>query len=151
MSAKKMQLGEVQQMIDNYKSNQLVSITTNPDIPMDFDAQSVWFSLESLKEFIACIEAQVALHPECPVNNLGMRFYYSAYSATPQAGVPSNYGKLHTLVAIPTTDIDGVNSDFDPYDKNTYDGKKPTDPSLGIMAENHGDLCPPLPASGLWF
>ena len=88
------------------------------------------------------------------------RFYFSAYPKSDAwnkqgyedlATLPQPYEKLHTLIGIPTGEINTVNSDFDPYDVNTYDGTKPTGVGLAIMAENHGDLSPPNPQLGLWF
>lgn len=146
--ARTMKLDVVQQMTDNYKDNQLVSITTNPEIPMEFDAESVWFELEKLKAFISDIESETAKHPEYGMKGFGVRFYYSAYSTPCEK---PTYAKLHTLIAIPTANVNGVNTDFDPYNTATYDGTKPSGSGTVIMAENHGELCPPMPQSGLWF
>jgi hypothetical protein len=66
--------------------------------------------------------------------------------------IAKDYEKLHTVIAIPTTEIDGINQDFDPFDTKTYVGTKPTNTALAIMAENHGVLCPPpFSGSGVWF
>lgn len=159
---KTMNLDLIEEMVKNYKRKQYESIVTDPINPMRFDAQSVWFSLHSLKEFIKTIETQVAAHPDYPVSNLGIRFYYSAYPNRELWDIPGyeelatlnpEYEKLHTLIAIPTTDKDGINLDFDPYDGDTYDGTKPRGVGLAIMAENHGELRPPPfgDTTGLWF
>lgn len=148
MATKTMKLEVIEEMTDNYKSNQLVSITTNPEIPMEFDAESVWFDLNKLKEFITAIETETAKHPEYGMKGFGVRFYYSAYSSNCQDPA---YAKLHTLVAIPTACIDEVNTDFDPYNTSTYDGTKPSGVGTVIMAENHGGLTPPNSQAGSWF
>ena len=152
-----MKLELVQSMTDNYKSKQLVSITTNPKIPMAFDAEAVWFDLKKLKEFIDTIETETAKHPEYGLSNFGIRFYYSAYpedvnlAQTDAGTVTEKYAKLHTLIMIPTAEINGVNSDFDPYNTDTYKGEKPKGIGTTIMAENHGELYPPMTNEGLWF
>lgn len=160
MSTTKMTLQLVEEMINNYRTKQYVSITNNPAIPMTFDAQSVWFDLESLKNFIKTIEEETALHPDYKMHNFGMRFYYSAYPNTDTwndasheeiSSLNPHYGKLHTLIAVPTAEINGVNSDFDPFDVSTYDGTKPSGAGISIMAENHGNLTPPNPNAGTWF
>ena len=157
MSTQMMKLELVQLMTDNYKSKQLVSITTNPAIPMDFDATAVWFGLDELKNFINTIETETAKYPEYGLKNFGIRFYYAAYpedvslTQTDAGIVPKKYAKLHTLILIPTAEMEGVNTDFDPYNKDTYDGTKPTVTGCTIMAENHGDSFPPTPNNGLLF
>lgn len=161
MPTNTLNLDLIQEMVTNYKSKQYLSIVTNTINPMTFDAQSVWFELDALKNFIATIEEQVADHPQCPVGQLGVRFYYSAYPKSEQwdepgyediANVPTNYQKLHTLIAIPTAEINGVNQDFNPADVKTYTGvRPPSGEGIAIMSENHGDLTPPKPPIGLWF
>lgn len=157
--ANTMTLELVEQMVKNYKDKQYQSIIDNKDNPMTFDAQSVRFTLNSLKNFIQTIEDEVALHPEFDLQNLGIRFYYAAYPDSTSWGdspglndVPPGFEKLHTLIAIPSAEnSEGSEFDFDPFDVATYNGKKPTDGSLTIMAENHGPLTPPGSSSGLWF
>ena len=158
--ANTMSINLVQEMVTNYKTKQYQSIITDKVNPMTFDAQSVWFELKALKAFIATIEAEVASHPTYNMGNLGIRFYYSAYPESTTWNKPGyedlgtlapSYEKLHTLIAIPTAEINTVNSDFDPLDVKTYTGTKPTGAGLSIMAENHGDLTPPNPVTGLWF
>lgn len=158
--AKTIKLGLVEEMVDNYKTKQYQSIITNTVNPMTFDAQSVWFELDALKSFIAAIEDETAKHPSYNMKNFGVRFYYSAYPIRTTwnnaghedlATVDQSYEKLHTLIAIPTAEIDGENSDFDPYNVNTYNGSRPSGKTTVIMAENHGRLIPPETASGTWF
>ena len=160
MATKTMSLDLVQQMTTNYQTKQLLSILTNTVNPLTFDAKSVWFKFDDLKDFIAAIELETAKHPEYGLKNFGMRLYYSAYPTEELwddpgyeelSTVPKGYEKLHTLIAIPTTMINDINQDFDPYDVNTYNGTKPTGIGLSIMAETHGKLIPPDSASGAWF
>lgn len=158
MEKKTMNLDLVQEMVTNYQTKQLLSILTNTVNPMTFDAKSVWFKLDDLKAFIDEIETETAKHPEYGLTNFGLRFYYSAYPETDKwdeieglSTVPKGYEKLHTLIAIPTAEINKKNQDFDPCDVNTYDGSKPTGIGMSIMAENHGGLVPPSSASGTWF
>jgi hypothetical protein len=158
MASNTMNLDLIQEMVDNYKSKQYLSIVTNKVNPMPFDAQSVRFDLNALKLFIETIESEVAKHPEYKLENLGIRFYYSAYPTEESwekneglNGVPGEYAKLHTLIAIPTAEINKKQSDFDPLDVKTYDGTKPSGERLAIMAENHGFLVPPDHYSNLWF
>ena len=150
----------VENLVDNYKNHQLYSIENSPTFPMVFDARAASFSLAELKSFIETIEKEVAKHPEAPVEKIGVRFYYAAYPDVENWEedeyndieiVPTDYAKLHTLIAVPTTEINGVECDFDPYDVATYNGSKPSDSGLAIMAENHGTLSPPKSVSGLWF
>lgn len=160
MAKKTMNLDLVQGMVTNYQTKQLLSILTNTVNPMTFDAKSVWFKLDDLKAFIATIEEETAKHPEYGLKNLGLRLYYSAYPENDMweepgyeglATVPKDYEKLHTLIAIPTAQINNQNQDFDPYDVDSYNGTKPTGAGMYIMAENHGKLIPPDSASGTWF
>ncbi|WNM22994.1 hypothetical protein [Flavobacterium capsici] len=146
----------VAEMIKNYRTRQLKSIEDSKTWPMAFDAHSVWFSLDELKDFITEIETEIASHPEKPVGNLGLRIYYAAYPTEEDWNpdldtVPKDYEKLHTVIALPTNEIDGENFDFDPSDVNTYDGTKPTGTGIAIMAENHGFLTPPFSTTGEWF
>lgn len=153
-----MTISLIEEMVNNYKNKQYQFIIDNTQTPMDFDAKSVHFNLESLKEFIKLIEDEVDKHPEFKLSNLGLRFYYSAYPESDTwnehdglSDLTSDYAKLHTLIAIPTAEINGVQFDFDPLDVKTYTGIKPTVASTSIMAENHGPLTPPGSSSGLWF
>jgi hypothetical protein len=150
----------IKNLVDNYKTRQLRSIENSEDCPMAFDATAALFSLEKLKDFIATIEKEVAKHPERPVSKIGIRFYYAAYPENSDwededyealGMVNPEYAKLHTLVAIPSIEIEGVSYDFDPSNINTYGGQKPSGTGVAIMAENHGLLFPPGPRTGLWF
>ncbi|MFY1045038.1 hypothetical protein [Chryseobacterium sp. GP-SGM7] len=131
----------VQSLVDNYRDNQLSFINENLGID---DAHSIWFDLPTLKSFIQNIEEQAQLiDPNIPDADLGVRFYYAAYPEVPQDPIPSDYGKRHTLVMIPTKIEAGLNYDFNPFEE---EGR-----ALGVtaikpvmaMAQNHGCLVPP--------
>jgi hypothetical protein len=150
----------IQRLVDNYKNRQLYSIENSVNYPMAFDATAALFSLEQLKDFIATIEKEVAKHPDRPVSNIGIRFYYAAYPENLNGEdehyealetVNPEYAKLHTLIAVPSIEIEGLSYDFDPSDVNTYSGQKPSGTGIAIMAENHGVLFPPVAKIGLWF
>lgn len=150
----------VETLVDNYKNHQLHSIENSVSFPMTFDARAAVFPIKALKSFIETIEEEVAKHPERPLENIGIRFYYAAYPELKDwedglydelKPVPLDYNKLHTLIGVPTVEINGVQYDFDPYDVATYEGVKPSDSGMAIMAENHGTLSPPKDTLGLWF
>jgi len=126
------------------------------------DARSAWFSLETLKKFIHTIESQTCNNKpaSCPVPRLGVRIYYAEYPTT-KAGIDSfqqygaaidyTYAGLHTLLMIPTFDLDSnVHVDFDPSKISTCPLTSVFD-SAGIVgstitalsAQNHGGLAPP--------
>lgn len=127
----------IQKLVDNYRNNQLALI--NQNMAMD-DAHSIWFDLVTLKNFIAEIETEaLAIDPNVESKDLGIRFYYAAYSQEIESPIPSNYSKKHTLVMVPTKKEEGMNYDFNPFQE---EGK--TLSVTGIaLAGNHGDLVPP--------
>jgi hypothetical protein len=96
------------------------------------DANSIWFSLESLKNFIWKIEQETCKHPCANPLQLGIRIYYGRYPSEMTepglAGLPTSYAQHHTLFMVPTYQ-DFVNSavhwDFDPRSWGT-DNCKPT-------------------------
>jgi hypothetical protein len=150
----------VWQMINNYKTNQQQAIENSLGFN---DANSCWFELEKIKEFICHLETAV-LQSNCDnIRSLGLRFYYGAHTSNPAAyGMPGNYAGLHNLVIIPTyRNTAGANVDFDPsrIDLTTctplpfsqLDGGAKlrnlmianTSASANIFAMNHGQLGPP--------
>jgi hypothetical protein len=167
----------VSEMIKNYRDNQLVSIQTATANPVPNDAQSIWFHLDSIKKFIYHIEKGFETQKPGAKGDLGLRIYYAAYPKETLWGTKgyediadlandpttAQYGKKHTLVMIPTLEIHGVNSDFNPIDPATYTGfNSPTNPfsnpnyvpmamSSSVMAKNHGSLCPPALSTGNAF
>ncbi len=167
----------VAEMVKNYRTNQLVSIQTATVNPVANDAQCIWFPLDSIKKFIYHIEKGFETQKPGAKANLGLRMYYSAYpddklwsdkgyeEIAYLANNPTTalYGRKHTLVLIPTLEIHGVNSDFNPIDPATYTGfNSATNPfsnpsyvpmamSASVMGKNHGDLQPPYPFTGNAF
>lgn len=145
----------VRDMLSNYRSKQQRSIESNLNIK---DANSCWFDLATIKNFICHLEEKVSLDKNPTIANLGLRFYYGAHGNNPTAyDLPANYARLHNLVIIPTyRNVDGSNIDFDP-DKIDMATSKPlplnlnrTDSTGGvppgnsdIFALDHGQLGPP--------
>ncbi|KMQ68059.1 hypothetical protein ACM39_09355 [Chryseobacterium sp. FH2] len=156
----------VQNLIDNYRSNQLQAINKEMQTT---DAHSIWFSLEKLKKLINDIETETQkVDSSIGVKELGIRFYYAAYPKiedwTRMEGysIPDTYAGKHTLVMIPTLnrqDEQGnyFNFDFNPLDQNSYTeavaGKGKGKGKIIAMAakvaqqqtiaDNHGTLSPP--------
>lgn len=91
---------------------------------LKIDATSIWFSVETLKNFIWKIE-EATCEQRCPANlNLGIRIYYARYPkivgtpGTDFASIPPSYKEHHTLFMIPTyQDLTNpsVQWDFDPW------------------------------------
>lgn len=131
----------IQNLVDNYRSNQLKYI--NENLGTD-DAHSIWFDLVTLKKFITEIEESAqSLESSISEEDLGVRFYYAAYPEVPQEPIPQSFSKKHTLVMVPTKKVDGLNYDFNPFEEENV---------LAIagrmaLAQNHGDLVPPGPTN----
>ena len=164
----------ITEMVNNYRNNQLASIESSTINSITKDAHSIWFELDTLKKFIYNIE-QGVINNKRPNSKLGIRMYYAAYpenlSAYPvlkdllNDPLKKQYGKLHTLVMLPTINISGGNYDFNPIDINSYIGlskmknqtieKSAANKNLqktialtafsAVQALNHGQLIPPLP------
>lgn len=124
------------------------------------DSRAIWFSLDSLKQFICTIEKYSnKLSPKA--SNLGIRMYYGVYSAAKQ-----RFPHRHTLFMVPTfkdakSSSDKTGIDFDPRQifLSKKDVKFPisdlrTKPPVQLlvmtadnndpqMKANDGDLCPP--------
>lgn len=178
-------IGLIRDMISNYRTNQLNAITNNatglykPTPTSNYeDAHSVWFDLDTLKKFIYHVEHHSRQNGATA--KLGLRIYYAAYPNNTLWGnagyeglavlrnTPTtlNYQRLHTVVIIPTLDIGGGATDFNPLDTKTYTHglngligwrdsstnlRLSTLPALtavtnttnDVAARNHGDLTPP--------
>lgn len=164
----------VDNMIKNYRSNQLHSIENSIENPVTNDAQAIWFNIETLKKFIADVEAQTQKNSEKNDSKLGIRMYYAAYPEKNKWGtkgfedlsillndpITQLYEKKHTLIMIPTISVNGINKDFNPMDINTYNGfnnvaksnykiMSVSDNDSNITAQNHGNLIPPGDDSGV--
>lgn len=159
----------ISNMIQNYRTNQLQSIQNSGTNAVSNDAQAIWFDIETLKKFIADVESQTSSNSQNTVNNLGIRFYYAAYPEKNKWGttgyeelsdlsnpVTQLYEKKHTLIMIPTINVNGVDRDFNPLDINTYKGfnsvtnnnsnyqiMSGSNNALSTSARNHGILYPP--------
>ncbi|KAA2215446.1 hypothetical protein [Chryseobacterium sediminis] len=158
----------IQVLIDNYRQNHLSAINTALGID---DANSIWFDLPKLKNFIAKIEEEAAkVNPSASDEDLGIRFYYASYPKTENWDimashpVPQEYAEKHTLVLIPTikkTDESGVayHSDFNTLQADGGDNRaiglstarsaayKHSEDD-GTVGENSGILIPPAPPMG---
>ena len=96
-----------------YKEQRLKDFNAkHPEFPMG-DTQKVWFSIETMKNYIAYIES-VSAKKGIPVT--GISFHYGVYPKTKDYGI---YGGYQTLVMTPTAMIDGRNRDFEPL-QSTY-------------------------------
>ncbi len=130
------------------------------ELPTFKDAQSCWYSVDTLKKFI-CLMEKYAAKSNIKTSDLGVRFYYGNY--------PDNYtrditlSKHHTLFLTATTNLGGSNIDFDPRitaAKGQSRKEITTIASLinpqesnfktrelfilaGKQSMNQGDLCPP--------
>ncbi len=129
------------------------------------DASSIWFGLETLKQFIWEIESQTC-SAGC-TDSLGIRFYYARYVDTndimwPELGYNANpeYANRHTIFGVPTYFDGNKNRDFDPWIgcRKPFDMASTAKPGLILWrmggesseAQNHGSLIPP-PAGGGTF
>ncbi|WP_445455198.1 hypothetical protein [Flavobacterium sp. HNIBRBA15423] len=185
-------------MVKGYQSNQLDYINTCSRFLPKEDAHSIWFELETLKKFIYHIE-KTTLNKATTVKELksmnitkeklGIRIYYAAYPDRENwkkhtdldvfigDDEKEQYGNLHTVVMIPTLDINGSGEmyDFNPLDPITYSGglfdrpgytfntntntktsalsgiveRSNTNSNLSTGAQNHGSLIPPATSNGV--
>jgi|GEM_PF-301371 len=139
-----LQTGLISDMVNIYRVHQGKAI--NNSMP-DPDAESVWFNLDSIKKFIYHVE-KLSSKNSVESNKLGLRFYYASYPDRAFWGntgykdlqdfkndtTKNKYQYKHTIVMIPTLDINGVNSDFNPLDKKTYTTGLPK-----IISQFNGD------------
>lgn len=160
-----LEVGLVHEMVNNYEKQQLSAINK----AMKEDAQSVWFDLETIKEFIYHLEMN-AKQNNVSSDALGLRFYYASYPDTNWEnyqdlnGLPTTYKKHHTIVAVSTIRRKDLDMDFDPtnpltYNTNLTDIEEYSDPAAKLPvispsrssrstsqrtgAQNHGSLIPP--------
>jgi hypothetical protein len=127
----------VKSMVTQYSGAQLNSIQKDSLINhVPEDARSIWFDLETLKQFMYQIEHNAGNHfAESDKKKLGVRIYYAAYPSNtkmremaadqtdPNFSYNPAYENLHTLVMIPTiSGADKENYDFNPLDASTYNG-----------------------------
>lgn len=135
----------IREMAHGYRNNQLKLINDSFAIndKDKEDAHSIWFELETIKNFIYHVELN-ARNNKISSEKLGLRIYYSRY---PEMKTWQNtytdlrsfigtdrekYEKLHTLVMIPTINVkdektgEEHNYDFNPKDITTYTTGLPT-------------------------
>lgn len=106
-----MTYASVAQMTTNYRNNQLATINTSMGIS---DARAACFNLDSIENFICNLRNMSAATGCSLLKNLGIRFYYGAYSNN-QPGIAATSYRKHTLIMIPTyKNAQGVYTDFDP-------------------------------------
>lgn len=166
--------GDFKDVVKRYKDNSWTAINNNmnqvlisrgiPNASFN-DARCIWFSMDSIKQFICTIEkysGQLNLTTE----NLGIRLYYGQYPDT-----HPHYADQHTIFMIPTysTSQAGEAIDFNPRENvqngwGTRSSKEirslgqgyasspgASHPILALSASqnidptirNSGELCPP--------
>ena len=156
----------IKNMISNYRNKQLDIINTTLGIN---DAQSVWFNMEVIKNFVSSVENESRkVNPNISEKDLGIRFYYAAYPEERDwdenfRSVRKDYAERHTLIMIPTLNKKGdhgelMGYDFNPLDRSTYslDRKNKehsemkmiavsssNSESSNVMGQNHGQIIPP--------
>lgn len=119
--------GTARDLSDNYKNQQLASINSAGYVTND--ATSVWFPIDTIKNFLSQIENRVCVSG-CTDKAFGVRIYFASYPGLNSGSgqfddpnltvVPAVYNKHHTLFMVPTY-TDGTSGgpvDFDPWHMN---------------------------------
>ena len=141
------------EMILNYKNHQWQTLNNNckalqnADGTTKVDTRSVWFDLAELQKYLTQIQN---------AGGNGVRIYFGAYDDevigdaitvlknSDPAFIPaiSQYSGMQTLIMVPTTNSNGLNTDFslDPQVQDFDDSS-----SLILSCENHGSMAPPPP------
>lgn len=107
----------------------------------DLDARSVWFSLETLKQFLWEIESKSATCKGCETLNLGVRIYYGVY---PEPSDPNDTTfqakekKKHSVFMVPTYAKRDANKVLRDYDFN------PNQLTAKIDEKDYGSKCQPI-------
>jgi len=166
----------IEEMVTNYRKNQLISIENAAQNPVKDDSHSILFDLDTLKKFISDIERGVKEVQPTADSKLAIRMYYAAYPLKEKwnergyealgnllgQDIPKLYERKHTILMIPVIKTDkGIFADFNPFDKSTYQGfpkrkramsllRDPSD-TTEIPALNHGQLIPPASTIGEGF
>ncbi|MBC7616803.1 MAG: hypothetical protein H7202_12130 [Pedobacter sp.] len=167
----------IEEMVSSYRKNQLISIENAPRNAVKGDSYSILFDLDTLKKFINDIERGVKEIQPTVDTKLAIRMYYAAYPLSAKWNepgyenlgnllgkeIPKLYGRKHTLIMIPVIKTNkGIFADFNPFDKNTYQGfpkgmtkgmqlLKDASDTTEIPALNHGQLIPPASTIGEVF
>lgn len=167
----------IQEMVDDYRKTQLLSIENASRNAVKDDSHSILFDLDTLKKFISDIEKGVKQVEPKSKPTLAIRMYYASYPVKEKwnepgyenlrnllgKDIPKLYERKHTLIMVPVIKTDkGIFTDFNPFDKSTYGGfpkkinralsllKDPSD-TTEIPALNHGQLIPPASNAGEGF
>jgi hypothetical protein len=173
----KLSMSLIEEMVQNYRHTQLLSIENAAKNSVKNDSHSILFDLDTLKKFISDIEKGVRIVEPNANPKLAIRMYYAAYPLNAKWNEPAYknlqnllgdqitklYERKHTLIMIPVIKNNkGVFADFNPYDKDTYQGfpkrsktgmqtlRNYTD-TAEIPGLNHGQLIPPRSADGEAF
>jgi hypothetical protein len=127
------------------------------------DAETIWFSLDSLKRFIWQIETTVCKNKcgDATKNlDMGLRIYYARYPTTgnqatyPQLkGVDPTYKDMHTVFMVPTYDnMNGTVLDHIDFDPSKFDAAKcryiGLDSTVGTVMAFGGFYNQPAQATG---
>jgi hypothetical protein len=117
-------------MIANYKTNRHQGVNIRDfysGATVRQDSRSVWFSLETLKQFLFEIESNTC-GATCSSSELGVRIYFGVYPNLNPAdwttaydqnlggqygNLPKEYTNLQTVVMVPTVNQNGLATDFD--------------------------------------
>jgi hypothetical protein len=108
------------------------------------DARSVWFSLETLKQYLWEIESKSTTCKGCETLNLGVRIYYGEYAEPDtQKGddptqFPFTHKKMHSVFMVPTYAKHGTDGKLRDYDFN------PNQLTANIGGKDIGTKCQPI-------
>jgi len=107
----------------------------------DLDARSVWFSLETLKQFLWEIESKSATCTGCEKLNLGLRIYYGEYPVPTDPNdrtFPAEEKKKHSIFMVPTYAVNKPDGTPIDYDFN------PNQLTANIGGKEYGSKCQPI-------
>jgi hypothetical protein len=107
----------------------------------DLDARSVWFSLETLKQFLWEIESKSATCTGCEKLNLGVRIYYGEYPVPTDPNdttFPAMEKKKHSIFMVPTYAVNKPDGAPVDYDFN------PNQLTVNIGGKEYGSKCQPI-------
>jgi hypothetical protein len=149
-------------MSENYQSMYQARIgnvpqfdSNNKIVMANNESKSVWFPIDTLKNFIYQIEKSVC-NLNCNLinkNKLGVRIYFAKYPSTTDSDfptLPQPYYNSKTLFMVPTyfdNTISG-NVDFDPRWSMKNDSKQCAPKSIDVISPKRADVKLPPPISG---
>ncbi|HSD07292.1 hypothetical protein [Flavobacterium sp.] len=162
----------IQNMVDNYRNNQLKSINDALGIN---DAITVSFELKKLKNFLKSVESETRkVNAKIEEEQLGVRCYYAAYPIDKEnldaEFRKEEFARRHTIIMIPTLKLKNdqgvyLDYDFNPLDPSTYSRNRNSDNNVQmqtmmstmsagsseVIAFNHGSLIPPATVTPLSY